>query len=80
MTDIENPSDELKEAMLINPSLREWVEKTGQVWTTEELQQDFNVIGFQAPHVAVVRRADNVDGTLAFNARPRFYYGWVSAG
>jgi hypothetical protein len=30
----------------------------GQVWTTQELSDDFDVIGFMAPYVVVRRKAD----------------------
>ncbi len=34
----------------------------GRVWTTSELAEDFEVIGFAAPLVVVRRRADGVKG------------------
>tara|TARA_B100000700_G_C14505907_1_gene606290 strand:+ start:94 stop:309 length:216 start_codon:yes stop_codon:yes gene_type:complete len=46
----------------------------GKVWTTGELQQDFDVHGFMAPFVRVTRKADNAEGTLRFQHAPRFYY------
>jgi hypothetical protein len=52
---------------------------TEQTWTTEELQRDFEVIGFAAPFVVVIRRADNVKGSLEFSGRPRKYYGFKVA-
>jgi hypothetical protein len=39
---------------------------TGPRWTAEQLQRDYRVIGFAAPYVVVVRRADEVTGTLEF--------------
>lgn len=48
----------------------------GQVWDTEQLRQDFEVIGFLAPLVVVRRRADGVKGSLEFQGSPRFYFGW----
>ena len=53
-------------------------ERHGQVWTTEELQADFAVMGFLAPMVVVRRRSDDALGSLEFQARPRFYFNWVS--
>jgi hypothetical protein len=50
--------------------------KHGQVWNTQELTDDFKVIAFSSPIVMVVRRADNVKGSLWFDHRPRFYYGF----
>lgn len=51
-------------------------ERVGQVWNTEELQRDFEVVGFQAPYVVVRRKADRKLGSLEFQHRPRFYFGW----
>lgn len=45
-------------------------------WTTEQLQEDFEVVGFQAPFVVVIRKADGVKGSLEFNHNPRIYFGW----
>jgi len=48
----------------------------GQKWDTAELQRDFEVLGFAAPFVFVVRKSDNVKGTLEFTHRPRFYFNF----
>lgn len=48
----------------------------GQVWDTEQLRQDFEVIGFLAPFVVVRRRVDGVKGSLEFQGSPRFYFNW----
>jgi hypothetical protein len=48
----------------------------GQRWTTEELQRDFEVIGFAAPFVVVRRRSDGQRGSLEFTHSPRVYFGW----
>jgi len=56
---------------------REFLESDhGQVWDTTELQQDFEVIGFMAPLVAVMRKEDKVKGSLEFQASPRFYFNF----
>lgn len=47
-----------------------------QTWTTEQLTQDFEVLGFQAPYVVVKRKSDGKRGSLAFDHSPRIYYGW----
>jgi hypothetical protein len=46
----------------------------GQVWDTEELQRDFIVDGFSWGVVVVIRKSDNLKGTLEFDHSPRFYY------
>jgi hypothetical protein len=48
----------------------------GQTWDTEQLQKDFEVLGFMAPFVAVRRRSDGVVGSLEFTHSPRVYFGW----
>ena len=53
------------------------IEKYGEVWDTKELQENFEVTGFQAPYVAVKRKSDNVTGSLEFTHMPRFYFNFI---
>ncbi len=48
----------------------------GQVWNTEELSRDFEVIGFMAPMIAVRRKCDGIKGSLFFQHCPRFYFSF----
>ena len=48
----------------------------GQVWDTDELGRDFDVRGFSAPFVYVVRKSDGKKGSLQFQHSPRFYHSW----
>ncbi len=48
----------------------------GQVWDTNQLREDFEVLGFAAPLVVVKRKSDGQKGSLFFQARPRFYFGF----
>ena len=58
-----------------DPGSREALEAIhGQVWDTQQLAQDFVVIGFLAPLVVVRRKADGQKGSLEFQNRPRFYF------
>ena len=50
--------------------------KHGQVWSTEEMQQEFNAIGFMAPLIVVARKSDGAKGSLEFSHNPRFYFNW----
>jgi hypothetical protein len=50
--------------------------KYGQVWNTEELARDFEVVGFLAPFVVVRRKADGVQGSLEFQHAPRYYFSF----
>ena len=59
------------------PGTREALEAVyGQVWDTQQLTEDFEVIGFMAPLVVVRRKADGVKGSLEFQARPRYYFNF----
>jgi hypothetical protein len=59
------------------PGSREALEAAnGQVWDTGELRQEFEVIGFLSPLVAVRRKADGARGSLEFQHQPRFYFKW----
>jgi len=76
MTD---PTEPARRQMLAevnaDPGSREFLEaKHGQVWSTDELQEHFEVIGFMAPMVVVRRRADGVNGSMMFQGSPRFYF------
>jgi hypothetical protein len=60
------------------PGSREALEaRYGQVWDTEQLARDFEVIGFMAPLVVVRRRSDGVKGSLEFQHHPRLYFDFV---
>lgn len=48
----------------------------GQVWNTEEVGRDFEILSFMAPFVVARRRSDNQKGTLEFQHSPRFYFDW----
>ena len=59
------------------PGGREALEaEHGQVWDTDQLRQDFEVIGFMAPLVVVRRRSDGVKGSLEFQSAPRFFFNF----
>jgi len=49
-------------------------------WNTQELQRDFEVIGFMAPFVVVRRRSDGVRGSLQFDHSPLRYFNWTPEG
>jgi hypothetical protein len=52
--------------------------KHGQVWNTQELGRDYEVIGFLAPFVMVRRRSDGIVGSLMFQHAPRFYFNFLT--
>jgi hypothetical protein len=78
MTD---PTETIRRTRLVEinavPASREVLEsRHGQVWDTEELTRDFEVLGFLAPYVVVRRRADSHKGSLEFQHRPRLYFNF----
>ena len=78
MTD---PTEDIRRKLLVEinaqPGSREYLEaQQGQVWDTQQLSDDFEVLGFMAPLVVVRRKFDNQKGSLMFQASPRFYFGF----
>lgn len=76
-----DPSEPMRRGMVkeinYDPNSREGLEaKYGQVWSTDQLTEDFDVVGFLAPFVEVYRKSDGQQGTLMFQHRPRFYWGF----
>ena len=56
---------------------REALEATyGETWDTQQLADDFEVVGFLAPYVVVRRKIDGVKGSLEFQHNPRFYFNF----
>lgn len=61
------------------PGSREALQaKHGEVWNTQELQEDFQVLGFLSPYVVVRRKSDGRKGSLQFQHTPRLYYGFTA--
>ena len=78
MTD---PTETIRRQRLVEinavPGSREALEaQYGKVWSTDELAEEFQVIGFMAPICVVRRRADGVKGSVEFQHSPRFYFGF----
>ena len=42
----------------------------GKVWDTQQLAEDFEVLGFSAPFVVVRRKLDDVRGSLILSTQP----------
>jgi len=63
----------------VGPWSREQLESVyGQVWDTDEVSRDFEILGFMAPFVAVRRRSDGKKGSLEFQVHigHRFYFNF----
>ena len=74
MTD---PTEKLRRAMLLSGQPAVDLAQADQRWTTEQLREEFEVIGFMAPFVEVIRKADKARGTLEFVHSPRIYFNFV---
>jgi hypothetical protein len=46
----------------------------GNVWTTEEAREVFEIESFFAPCASVRRKSDNAKGYVTFKHDPRFYF------
>ena len=78
MTD---PTEPIRRERLIeinaDPGPKEALEaRYGKVWTTSELSETYEVIGFMAPFCVVRRRSDGVKGSLEFQHQPRLYFNF----
>ncbi len=78
---MQDPTESTRRRMVTeinsNPSKRQLLEeKYGEVYTLEELDKEFKIIGFMAPYIAVDRLSDDKRGTMMFQDRPRFYYNF----
>jgi hypothetical protein len=78
---VNDPTEDIRRQRLVEINAvqgsREALEaEYGQVWTTQELAETFEIIGFLAPLVVVRRRSDGVKGSLEFQHQPRFYFAW----
>ena len=47
------------------------------VFDTTELQEQFEVIGFDAPFCVVRRKSDGIKGSMEFQHTPRFYFDFM---
>jgi hypothetical protein len=51
-------------------------ETYGEVWTSDQVRERFQVLGFLAPFVVVRDRTTGKKGSLEFVHSPRFYFNW----
>ena len=49
------------------------------VYNTKSVQEVFEIEGFLAPFVMVIRKSDRVKGTMQFCHSPRFYFDFRPA-
>ena len=76
-----DPTETIRRERLVEintePGGREALEaKYGSVYSTDQLSEHFEVLGFMAPVVVVRRKSDGLKGSLEFQHNPRFYFGF----
>ena len=68
---------ELVQEINAEPGSRQALEaQHGQVWDTDQLREEFEVIGFAAPLVVVRRKVDGQKGSMMFQHHPRLYFSF----
>jgi hypothetical protein len=83
---MEDPTENIRRARLVelNQGLdteeaqrrAELEAQYGQVWSTAEMREEFELLGFMAPYVVAKRKSDGQKGSLEFVHMPRFYFNW----
>lgn len=53
-------------------------QKHGRVWTTNEMREEFDALGFMfmAPFIIVCKKDTGERGSLMFTHSPRYYFAW----
>jgi hypothetical protein len=70
-------TESIRRAMLASGQPQLDLFQAEQRWDTDQLREEFEVIGFMAPFVVVRRKADGVRGSMEFTHNPRFYFNFV---
>jgi len=71
-------TEQFRREMITSGQVERDLKRAEQTWTTEEVREQFDVIGFLAPFVAVRRKSDGVKGSLEFRHLPRVYFNFVA--
>ena len=71
-------TENVRRAMIATGQPQRDLAQAEQRWTTDDLRRDFEVVGFAAPFVVVVRKADGVKGSMEFTHSPRVYFNFVA--
>lgn len=57
-------------------NLRAVIEAGEPVWTTAQMQEEFEALAFMAPFIVVRRKSDGAKGSLMFAHSPRYYFNF----
>ena len=47
-----------------------------EVWNTEEVQKEFEILGFKKPFALAIRKSDGARGTFLFQTMPKLFFSW----
>jgi hypothetical protein len=72
-----DPTEEIRRAMLERNQPHDDLAKAEKRWDTDQVREEFEVIGFMAPFVAVRRKSDGMRGSLEFTHHPRWYFNFI---
>lgn len=67
-----DPTESIRRQMIAEAVPAE--QELGPHYTTQQLQEAFEVLSFMAPFVVVNRKSDGVRGTMRFTHSPRVYF------
>lgn len=70
-------TESIRREMLETGQPQRDLEQAEYRWDSDQLRDEFEVIGFMAPFVVVRRKSDGRKGTLEFTHSPRFYFNFV---
>ena len=84
MIPLSDPTEAARRRMVdeINETPRDRAElekSNGEIWDTNQLTAEFDVDGFLAPYVSVIRKRDGAKGLMLFQHQPRFYFGFTES-
>jgi hypothetical protein len=72
-----DPTEVFRRTLIANGVPEASLAEAEKRWNTLELKKEFEVIGFMAPFVAVIRKSDGKKGSMMFTHEPRFYFDFV---
>jgi hypothetical protein len=72
-----DPTEGLRREMLLSGQPQHDLERANEKLTTDQLREQYDVLGFLAPFVVVRRKSDGAKGSMEFTHNPRFYFNFV---
>jgi hypothetical protein len=72
-----DPTENLRRAIIASGHPQRALAEAKERWDTDQLREEFEVIGFMSPFVVVRRKVDGKKGSMEFTHNPRFYFNFV---